>query len=891
MSGQGGALVGEVVSHYRILSLLGGGGMGVVYKALDTRLGRTVALKFLPEGISADAGTLERFRREAQAASALNHPNICVIHDFDEHQGRPFLVMELLEGQSLKQLIGEGALDAGTVVDVGIQVCRGLEAAHSLGIVHRDIKPANIFITSHGVAKLVDFGLAKLNPIPVMDQSVSSLPTPAPSEDDLTRDGVLVGTTCYMAPEQARGEPVDARSDIFSLGLTLYEALTGRLPFEGKTAPAYLAEVMHREPEAPSRWRPGLPERLDQVLLKALRKRPEDRHQSATELRADLTRVAQTLGVPPERLGAGKWFRKLRVPVAMLRIAALVAALCVLLLAFGVVDWRDWFGPEGERRDIAVLPFVNVGGMPEREAEGLGLTLDLTSALTRVQKFRSWLNVVPASEVIGMDCRSPGQARSYFGVDLVITGSLEWTDTQLRLTLNLVDARTIRQVDSEVLVEPLGSVHRMRDQVLRQLDRMLQLTLEPGAFQALAAGGTQVPAAWGHYQRGLAYLERYFEPGNLRRAELAFSRALEEDSGFAAARAGLARTRFRQYQETARPELLESAEEECSEALRLDPDSAPARVARGWIRSARGQREEAAEEFRKALQFEPNSIDALTGLALNLDRSGPEAAATQARLAAALETDERNWYGHFQLGVFAFYQGRYEQALEAFRRAQALVPENYKVHNNLGAANANLGHYDRAIENFLASAQIAPNYVAYTNLGTMYLRRQDYPAAVDMYRQAVKLNDSDYSVWGYLANACRKVPSCQADYLDYYRRAADLAGQRIAVNPGDPWLKADRADYLAELGELEESRRLIAEALAQIDIAAEPLELAYLGSQVYGLLGDADSSMQWLERALELGLLWSRVEGADALERVRKDPRYRELARRFSAQREGRQVE
>lgn len=883
-------MVGEAVSHYRVVSLLGGGGMGVVYKALDTRLGRAVALKFLPEEISADPGALERFRREAQAASSLNHPNICVVHDFDEHQGRPFLVMELLEGRSLKQMIAEGELGIETVLDLGIQVCKGLEAAHALGIVHRDIKPANIFVAGQGVAKVVDFGLAKLDPIPVMDQSVSSLPTPPPEEDGLTRPGTLVGTTCYMAPEQARGEPADARSDIFSLGLSLYEALTGKLPFEGKTAAAYLAEVLHREPPAPSRLRPGVPQSLDRILLKALQKRPEERYQSAAELRADLARAARTIDLQSAGSELSGWWNG-RSMLRPLRILIMIVALGALLLALGVVDWRNWFGSSGARKDIAVLPFVSVGGSPEREAESLGMTLDLTSALTRVQRFRSSLNVVPASEVIGMDCRSPGQARSYFGVDLVVAGSLEWTNHSLRLTLNLVDARTIRQVDSEVLVEPLSSVHKIREEMLRQLDRMLQLTLEPGAFQVMAAGATQIPAAWEHYQRGAGYLERYFEAGNLERAELEFRRALEEDPTFAAARAGLARTRFRQYQERTLPELLDSAEAECAQALRLDPELVAARIACGWVRAARGLREEAVEDFNAALRVEPNNIDALTGMALNLSPGSPEAAAAQANLEGALVDSPQTWYGHFQLGVFLFYQGRYETALESFRRAQSLVPENYKVHNNLGAANANLGHYDRAIENFLSSVQIAPNYVAYTNLGTMYVRRKDYADAVDMYRKALELNGSDYSVWGYLANACRKVPDCHASYRDYYRRAAELAARRIEVNPRDPWLKADRADYLAELNRKEESRWLIGEALAAVDTANEPRELAFLGAQVYGVLGDRDAALLWLQKALELGLPWSRADGAEGLAPVRDDPRFQQLAGQFSPVSGGRTVD
>jgi serine/threonine protein kinase/cytochrome c-type biogenesis protein CcmH/NrfG len=564
-------MLGRTVLHYRIASQIGSGGMGVVYDAEDLNLGRHVALKFLPPAMASDAMLLQRFQREARAASGLNHPNICTIHGIEQYDSDHFIVMELLEGESLADRLRGGPLDIGSILTYGLQIVDALESAHSKGIVHRDLKPANLFITTRGQAKILDFGLAKIES---RDTGEPSLAT-AVRADELTSAGSTVGTVAYMSPEQARGLVTDTRTDLFSLGTVLYQMATGLLPFQGETSAVVFDAILNRDPTPVTQLNPALPVELNRILGQALEKDRDLRFQTANDLKTALKRLKRDLDSGGQQAADSSAARRAGASSTTRR-----------------------------EHSIAVLYFENLSGVKEDEYLRDGITEDITTELSKIKGLKTFSRAM----VLAYRDKpvTAGQVGKELGASYVLAGSLRRAGVRLRINAQLVDASTDFPLWSERYDREMKDVFEVQDEIAQKIAAALRITLSPQEQQALSARPTDDLQAYDLYLRGRNYARRVGRQ-DLQFALQMYENAVAIDPGFALAHAGLANVCAQYYYHYERQQQwIDRAIEATQRASASGHDEPEIQAARAWVTFAEGKYDEAAAQIRTALARTPD---------------------------------------------------------------------------------------------------------------------------------------------------------------------------------------------------------------------------------------------------------------------------------------------
>jgi serine/threonine-protein kinase len=847
---------GERIGHYRLIERVGSGGQGEVWRARDERFERDVALKILPAKALADESTRERFRREARAVGRLNHPNIATAHDFDTSPV-DFLVTEFVSGKGLDQKLSSGALPEDAVIELGLQLAAGLEAAHRQGIIHRDLKPGNLRISESGTLKILDFGLAEMfDP----NKDIASVET-------ITINMTLTGTVPYMAPEQFTGIS-DQRTDIWSAGAVLYEMATGRLPFTETQVQELRSAIQFKHPNRPREVNAKISEGLEKVILRCLQKNPDQRYQSAKELREDLGRVQQGRKTVTEQ--------KLRAR----RFALGVLAAVVAISGLGVIEYwpqiRERLWPTSAEkieqfRLMAILPVSSAGDSPSEDALVRGMAETVTASLARSTVGQK-IQLIPPGELLSRGAKTSEAASREFGVERVLEVSVQHSGNQVRATCSLIDPKTHRVLNACTVDGDKADLFALQDKLVTQVIAMLPADSRSPQTEPTVAHAEN-PLGYEHYLKGKGYLLEYQKPENISAAIKEFEQTLQLSPNYAPARAGLGQAYWLRYKADKNKEWIDKALAECNAAAESNPKSVEGHVCLSNVFRSHGQYDKALQQIQTAIKLDNEDVEVQLALGDTLDKlNRRDEAAAAFKQAASLNPNYwavYNWAGSFYYG-----HANYAEAEKMFRQASELAPGNNLVLENLGGIYLLEGRYQDAIDMLNRSIQIRPTLTAYSNLGAALFYLHKFPESVVALRKASELDSQNYIAWGDLADALYWTPNQRSEADPVYRKAITLAEESAKINPKDSGAFSSAASYNAMLDNRQAALAALGQALA---LSPDDPDVMFRAAVVHNHFGNREETLQWLKKATEAGFSRTTVRDTPDFAQLQQDPAFRGL--------------
>ena len=848
---------GARLGTYEILGPLGSGGMGEVYRAHDRKLGREVAIKVLSEAFASDPSRVARFEREARMLAAVNHSGIAAIYGAEEDGDFRYIVMELVEGETLSEKLAAGPLPVPEALGLAAQIAEALSVAHEKGVIHRDLKPANIKVTPEGRVKVLDLGLAKAMEMEKPASDISKSPTIV---IDDSRPGNLLGTPGFMSPEQARGKETDRRADIWAFGCVLYEMLSGKRAFPGDSVPDILLAILDRQPDW-SALPAATPERIQQLLRRCLEKDPNNRLRDAGDARLEIEAALAQGG------GTGRVTARWKVAVAALAGAAAVAV--------GMYALKSTAGSARQLPDqkfVAVISVGDAAGEPTIQRIGDGFAETVRARLSNAPS----LQVLPTRTAVARTEREADLRRiaREVGANLLVLISFWIQGDQVRTTYRVVNAEPGVLVKSGVVDGSLSRVFDLADRLADNVAKDLQVP--PPGRRTPTPPGLETPDEWKRYLEAVGLLQRYDRRDSIEQAVAILTTLAVERPDSSLVQAALGRADLAMYDQTKERSWADRAFVAIEAARRLDPDLAEVNVTLGETLLVRGQAKEAVEAYRRAAATQPASYEALVGLGkASAAQGGDDDAEAALRRAIELQPSSMAAYSH--LGALYQRRARYREAAEMFQHVTRLRPDNYAAWSNMGAALTMSGDFNSARDAYRKAFALQPTHAgAATNLGMTQLWSGRYAEAIEWLERASRDRPGDYRVWGDLGDAYRSVKGRDQDAASAYARAIKLARERLSLNPNDATAHSYLAVFLAKTGNPREGVVQIQAALA---LDEKDADFLFDAAVVAVLDGRQQDAIAWIRRAVDAGYSRAIVAREPEFSGLRDDPQFQELVR------------